>query len=140
VSSLLFSLLVLRFRSSSALLCSLLNYAISRLPASAEYVAWVDGDVEFPSRSWVSEAMSLLDRYAVVQLFEQLTTLGPKGEKHATHWSFGYSVMHKKLIDRNKYHVWFPHPGKKQHKSVDGLEDGALLTMLRATAARVFFV
>ncbi len=37
--------------------------------------------------------------------------LGPQNEIVRTDYSFGYSVVYRKPIDRNRYREWYPHPG-----------------------------
>jgi hypothetical protein len=56
----------------------LLNLAIARLPAACTKVAWVDCDVLFGNPSWAFEASRLLERCAVVQLFDRAFRL-PRG-------------------------------------------------------------
>src|SRR5438309_37497 len=36
---------------------NLLNLAIARLPADAEYIAWVDADVQFTRKDWAEETV-----------------------------------------------------------------------------------
>jgi hypothetical protein len=48
----------------------LLNLAISWLPKSCRYVAWLDADVLFTNLDWAREAAALLESVPVVQLFE----------------------------------------------------------------------
>ncbi len=53
----------------------LLNIAIKYVPQRYSKIAWVDADVLFENCDWVRRASSLLESYAVVQLFEEATRL-----------------------------------------------------------------
>ncbi|MGC9968417.1 MAG: hypothetical protein ABSC29_01635 [Minisyncoccia bacterium] len=56
----------------------LVNLVNASLPLSIKSVAWVDCDLLFTNVNWISDAMSLLDRYPIAQLFERCIRL-PKG-------------------------------------------------------------
>ena len=56
----------------------LLNVAIQALPDNCKKVAWVDCDIIFPSPGWVETAASLLDQYALIQLFQRIHGLAPE--------------------------------------------------------------
>jgi len=56
---------------------NLINIGISRLPAEARYIAWIDADVEFTRPDWCQETLHQLQHYAVVQLFSHAVDLGP---------------------------------------------------------------
>lgn len=56
----------------------LLNIAIDALPATCQFVVWVDCDLIFTSSTWVSETISGLEQYAVLQPFDKMIRL-PKG-------------------------------------------------------------
>ena len=49
----------------------LINLAVSKLPSSWKYVAWVDPGVEFGNPNWVREAIQTLKKYHLVQLFDK---------------------------------------------------------------------
>lgn len=57
-----------------------LNIAMRRLPADAEYVAWIDADVEFARKDWVVETIHQLQKYKIVQMWTQAMDLGPNRE------------------------------------------------------------
>jgi hypothetical protein len=57
---------------------NLLNLAIRRLPADAEYVAWIDADVEFARKDWAVETIHQLQKYRVVQMWTHAMDLGPR--------------------------------------------------------------
>ena len=50
----------------------LLNIALQALPSSCHRVAWLDCDIFFTTPGWIEDANSLLDRYALIQLFRQV--------------------------------------------------------------------
>ena len=53
----------------------LLNLAIARLPPHVTKVAWVDADVLFTNPAWAQETAALLDRWPIVQPFENVVLL-----------------------------------------------------------------
>jgi hypothetical protein len=55
----------------------LLNIALQRVPRRYSRIAWIDADVLFENASWARDASALLQRYAVVQLFENVVRLPP---------------------------------------------------------------
>jgi len=57
---------------------NLINIGISRLPADAEYVAWIDGDVQFARPDWVQETLHQLQIYKVVQMWSHSVDYGPE--------------------------------------------------------------
>ncbi len=66
------SLDVIKVRSKSLLWQKerLLNLAISWLPKSCKYVAWLDCDLVFNNPNWVKDTVRLLDELPIVQVFE----------------------------------------------------------------------
>lgn len=69
---------------------NLINIAIKRLPDHCEYVAWVDGDLEFLNPNWIYDTIDALEIYNIVQLFHEAHFLGPKNETHRIDMSFGF--------------------------------------------------
>ena len=71
---------VIKVRSNSVLWQKerLLNLAISWLPKSCRYVAWLDCDLLFMNPRWAVETVLLLNEYPIVQLFERCIRL-PQG-------------------------------------------------------------
>jgi glycosyltransferase involved in cell wall biosynthesis len=69
---------------------NLINIGIQNLPEDSKYVAWIDADIEFQNKEWVSETIEQLQTYSVVQLFSHAIDLGPKGETLQVHTGFGY--------------------------------------------------
>ncbi len=53
----------------------LLNLALRHIPVRFTKIAWIDNDVLFENPQWAVQASRLLDRFAVVQLFEEITML-----------------------------------------------------------------
>lgn len=58
---------------------NLINIGINALQPEAEYVAWIDSDVEFRSRNWASDTVHALQQYDVVQPWSEALDLGPDG-------------------------------------------------------------
>lgn len=88
---------------------NLLNIAVSALPASAEYVAFVDGDVLFLSRHWAQDTLDALQLHRVVQVSDRVIWLGPKGQFIGD----GSSFMSQYLAARSRhYQSRFYHPSE----------------------------
>jgi hypothetical protein len=66
---------------------------VVQLYPDAEYLAWIDADVEFQREDWVNETLHQLQHFQVVQLFQQAIDLGPEGEAFKIHTSFTYSYL-----------------------------------------------
>jgi hypothetical protein len=60
----------------------LLNVALQALPSGCDKVAWVDCDIVLADADWPEAASSLLDRFAIIQLFRHVHYLPP-------HWTPG---------------------------------------------------
>ena len=69
---------------------NLINIGISRLPSTWQYVAWIDGDIDFVRPDWMAETVHELQHHQVVQLFEDAVDLGPNHEILTTTKSFAY--------------------------------------------------
>jgi len=69
---------------------NLINIAAQHLPQDAEYVAWIDADIEFQNKDWVRETLEQLQTYDIVQLFSHAIDLGPRGETMVVHTGFCY--------------------------------------------------
>jgi hypothetical protein len=63
---------VIHVRTSSALWQKerLLNVAISKLPSTCMYVAWLDCDLLFDVSGWETNVIRLLNQFPMIQLFE----------------------------------------------------------------------
>lgn len=70
---------------------NLINIGISRLPSDWQYVAWIDGDINFINPDWMLETVHELQHHEVVQMFEDAIDLGPKHEILATYKGFAYN-------------------------------------------------
>lgn len=68
-----------------------LNLAINRLPASWEYLAWIDADLVFSREDILLETVQQLQHYHIVQMWSHAMDLGPNFELIATHQGFAYS-------------------------------------------------
>jgi hypothetical protein len=67
--------ILIQLRDGAAVLWQkerLLNVALQALPSSCRKVAWLDCDIFFTTHGWIEDANSLLDRYALIQLFRQV--------------------------------------------------------------------
>jgi hypothetical protein len=91
---------------------NLLNIAIRALPASAEYIAWVDADVEFARKDWVVETIHQLQKYRVVQMWTHAMDLGPNREPVDAGFR-QYSFIHSHLRG-------LPFPGNQRAGSGSG--------------------
>jgi hypothetical protein len=80
----------LRTRSEVWLKENMINVGISRVPANAKYIAWIDADVVFARPNWVGETIHQLQHYHVVQMFSDAIDLGPTHEPIAHHKGFMY--------------------------------------------------
>jgi hypothetical protein len=57
----------------------LINVAIARLPDRYEQVAWIDADLLFLNDRWAEQTSDLLQKFSVLQLFENFHYLSPRG-------------------------------------------------------------
>jgi hypothetical protein len=96
-------------------------------------MAWIDADISFLNRNWVSETLSELDKCDIVQMFQTAVNLGPKGESIKLDKSFAYMFKDSgtPLVKNDRYGFW--HPGYAwactQHawNRMQGLLDWAIL-------------
>ncbi len=56
---------------------NLLNIAMQRLPADAEYIAWIDADIAFARPDWVVETIHQLQHFQIVQMFSHAQDVSP---------------------------------------------------------------
>jgi hypothetical protein len=59
----------------------LFNIALSKLPLDAKYVVLADAEVEFVQETWATDAIKALHVVKVIQLFEDISLLGPNKEE-----------------------------------------------------------
>jgi hypothetical protein len=57
---------------------NLLNLLINRLPADAEYVAWVDADLTFARPDWAAETVHQLQHFPIVQMWSHCQDLSSR--------------------------------------------------------------
>lgn len=74
---------------------NLLNIGISRLPAQAKYIAWIDADIQFLRPDWAQETLQQLQHFDVVQMFSHSIDLGPKYEPYMEAISWTESIARK---------------------------------------------
>jgi hypothetical protein len=94
------------------------NKMLERLPQDWQYVALVDADITFsrPSTgpfSWVSETLHQLQRYMVVQMWQEAVDLGPDFQIIQRHESFFYRYCNGLAVQTkvNDPYNAFGHPG-----------------------------
>ncbi len=73
---------------------NMINIGLSRVPADAEYIAWIDADVRFARPDWATETVHQLQHYEVVQMFSIAHDLTPDFDTYQTHMGFVY-CMHQ---------------------------------------------
>jgi len=121
---------------------NLINVAVTYLPPSWKYMAWIDADLTFLNPNWARETISVLSgkgedpkrrKLDVVQLFETCANLGPDGETFKTEKGFGfmYLTSGKPYTKTHKYGFW--HPGfawachRRAYEKMGGLIDWGIL-------------
>lgn len=67
---------------------NLINLGMQHLPHDWKYVAWIDADIMFTYPDWVEMTVKELQRYMVLQMWENCIDLGPKQEVIQVHKSF----------------------------------------------------
>lgn len=109
-----------------------INLMVQRLPLNWQYVAWIDGDVEFINKKFAEDAIHQLQHYKVVQLFQTVCNLGPTGEVISSFSSFCSQYVNGKEWSLQKgYEFW--HPGfawactRQAWNEMGGLIDFAIL-------------
>ena len=112
---------------------SLINLGLARLPDDAEYVAWIDADIEFRHHHWAEETVEYLQHYEIVQMFSHAVDLGPErlgAPVVQLHTGFVYSYLNNRPFG-NGYEFW--HPGfawaanRSALDKMEGLIDWTLL-------------
>jgi hypothetical protein len=118
---------------------SAINVGIHSLPHEAEYVAWIDADVEFRDRNWAAETVHALQMQPVVQPWSEAVDLGPKGEVmtvkgRQVQTSFGWvwrefgNVVDWWRNQQNNIPYSYPHSGYAWASTMQWLNDvGGLL-------------
>ncbi len=95
---------------------NLLNLGIACADPEAKYIAMVDADIEFRSKTWAKDTVAALQHYHVIQPWSYCYDLGPNGEHVAVHRSFANLYYQKGAVgihqgpNSNHKHE-FGHPG-----------------------------
>ncbi|MBP6608493.1 MAG: hypothetical protein KA258_02825 [Deltaproteobacteria bacterium] len=108
---------VLKLRCQSVLWQKerLLNVAIATLPPTCTKIAWLDADILFERPDWAILTSRLLDRFTIVQVFEQVIRL----PRHHTEYrgdgevigGFAHSYSHRKEIHLGGHYHEHGHTG-----------------------------
>lgn len=113
---------------------SLINIGISRLPPDAQYIAWIDADIHFRSKTWAADTVHLLQQYPVIQPWHHAYDLGPGGTHNQVDTSLASLIAKGEPISPRwqKYYT-FGHPGyawaarRDTLNQLGGLMDFAIL-------------
>lgn len=93
----------------------LINLAISWLPPSCEYVAWLDCDLIFLDPDWAKKTIEALQRSPIVQVFETCHQLPQQfadaRTEHRPFASFGQIVCHDRSVLATGKYQDHGHPG-----------------------------
>lgn len=88
---------------------NMINVAIQRLTSriapDAEYIAWVDADIEFIRKDWVQETVQQLQHYMIVQMFEDAVDMTPSKGILQTNKGFAWCWHENKFVPDNGYFV-----------------------------------
>lgn len=109
---------------------NMINLGVQRLPAEAEYIAWIDADISFTRPDWLIETVQQLQHFQVVQMFQTAVDLGPDNEAFQIHQGFMYSYVTGKPRGPGYAHF---HPGyswamrKEAWDMLGGLYDVSML-------------
>jgi hypothetical protein len=113
---------------------SALNLALATLPPEAEYVAWIDGDLEFQTPDFASKIVAALQQFPIIQPWEHCWDLGPQGQFIQTHTSLAALWRKKKpILTNHKPGYTAAHPGyawaarRETLEALGGLFDLAIL-------------
>jgi len=112
---------------------NMLNIAISRLPASWQYVAWIDADITFQRPDWALETIEQLQHYHIVQLFSHAQDLDPRFQPIKLEAGFVHEWYHSNKTLYGEGYSANGHPGyawAARRETIDkagGLIDFAVL-------------
>ena len=111
---------------------NLINIAVKHLPEDWEYMAWIDADIEFQNKNWVSDTINQLQTYKIVQLFSHCIDLGIKNETLQVHIGFAYQYVNGETWKEPKYGgTWHPGYGwamtKQAYNEIGGLMEFPIL-------------
>lgn len=83
---------------------TLLNILIKDLPSKYKYVFWIDADVIFTNKNWVKDAVKVLQKNNIVQLFEYAIHLNRDEEKIS--FNINNIKYYYKNKDKYKLKIW----------------------------------
>lgn len=96
----------------------LLNLLVERLPVEYQYICWIDADIIFLDPDWVAKTRSALDRYMIVQMWDEWHCIGGDGKVVETLTSIGDGA--RRFISRK---AWSPGGALAGRRSVFPLYD-----------------
>ena len=114
---------------------NLIGLGLQRSRIRTPYIAWIDADVLFKSKTWASDTVHALQQYAVVQPWSSALDLGPDGEPMCIkgfHVQTSFAKVWHECIDiapsvigKGPYAAgWrYPHPGYAWAARRDVLEN-----------------
>jgi len=80
---------------------NLINIGFSKIPDDAEYVCWIDADIEFKNQNWVEETIGALQTYDAVQMFSKVIYLDNTQVPLVEHDSLMYGWLNGATINSN---------------------------------------
>jgi GT2 family glycosyltransferase len=93
----------------------MMNVALENLPKDCDKVAWLDCDIIFENKNWIEETSKLLNKYKIIQPFENCAWL-PRGRKRIEIETLpeglltsnkiksrAYNYLHKKISELKTY-------------------------------------
>jgi hypothetical protein len=90
---------------------NLIVNTMNKLPSDWKYVAWIDADITFLNLNWVDDTINELNKNNIIQLFQSVINLGPKGETFKLDQGF-VNKYKNDGYEYNKLHKYgFWHPG-----------------------------
>jgi hypothetical protein len=105
---------------------NLINLAVQRLPKTAKYIAWVDGDIKFTRSDWVGETIQKLQHYHVVQMFSVCFELAPNFMPYQMSYGFVHDYLNG-IPDKVKGDDWdcyYEPPAKPKELKVNRYHPG----------------
>ncbi len=80
----------------------MLNIAISTLPDNCDKICWLDTDIIFQNKNWLSDTEKLLDNYKIVQVFDTVRESPQINTSHNT------ISLAKCLHEKKPYNLIYP--------------------------------
>jgi len=82
---------------------NMINIGIKKLlPSDWKSVAWIDGDIEFDNPNWVVDALKILTKFDIVQLFTTCMDLDKDGIPMNIWQSYGYKFTQGEKFRNNR--------------------------------------